>query len=131
MAGALVVEVLSSLIQHPLRGLAPATTAMSDLGDDPWTSDESCLGSVPHQIRGYVSRFQQMCPCVQRFHSCVACSERVLAEYRSRGWEFLRDVFNSPKSLEKITGLDELQEAAETTEVWELSDSESIASMES
>ena len=127
MAAALTVEILASLMQHPLKAQAPASTK-TDLTflDDSHEKDGSCLGLVPHQIRGFLSKFSQILPSVRRFDSCVACSPQIIAEYRHRGWEFVKDVLNSPKSLENITGLTRLHETTENMDVFELSDSESI-----
>lgn len=45
-------------------------------------------------------------------------------ELRSRGFDFLLQVFNCPGYLENLTGLSELQKRSDEAEIWALSDSE-------
>jgi len=127
IASALAVELAVSVLQHPLRGLAPAVIAgrngpdrrANDDDDDQHTKagSNSCLGYVAHQIRGYASSFEQLTATVQRFPSCTACSRMVVSAYRKRGFEFLRSVFNDPAELERVTGLDELKRNTDMAEV--------------
>lgn len=118
VAGALVVELLSSLLQHPLKGQAPAdSNPEQDDMDSP-----SVLGLVPHQIRGFLSRFQNVLPASERFDKCTACSDIVLEEYRKEGFEFLRKAFDSPNYLEDLTGLSQLYAETLDDHIWELSD---------
>lgn len=122
IAGALAVELLSSILQHPDRGLAPA-----DCNPDQDDTNTQCvLGLVPHQIRGFLSRFQNVLPASERFDKCTACSDVVLKEYREKGFEFLCKVFNSSNYLEDLTGLSQLYADTLDDHVWELSDDESI-----
>ena len=95
-ASALAVELMVSILQHPLRfitcnfllyqkklinlnifsGDAPALTVAVD---ECYDSDvESSLGIVPHQIRGFLSRFQQVMPTCEKFDKCTACSVKVI-----------------------------------------------------
>lgn len=37
----------------------------------------SCLGKVPHSIRGFFSDFQQMQLFTPSFSQCIACSPKV------------------------------------------------------
>ncbi|QDZ20379.1 ubiquitin-like modifier-activating enzyme Atg7 [Chloropicon primus] len=110
IASALAVELVSSILQHPMKGAA------SD-------EDESILGGVPHSIRGFLDSFEQLKLSSPAFGNCVGCSERVLASYADeKGREaFLTRVFNEPEYLEELTGLTELkrkaQEALEGMEI--------------
>ncbi|KAL5474974.1 hypothetical protein EMCRGX_G027015 [Ephydatia muelleri] len=121
MAGALASELLVSLVQHPWRGLAPADCSGEE-DDDPDTT--CCLGLVPHQIRGFLSRFQNVLPASKSFDKCTACSETVLQHYKKEGFDFLLKVFDTPNFLEELTGLDKLHASVEDGQVWELSDSD-------
>jgi len=104
-------------------GYAPANCTEEPQSD---ANDEgSPLGLVPHSIRGFLAQFQQVLPASHMFLHCIACSEKVLHEYETRGFEFLLQAFNTPDYLEDITGLTELQRETENAEVWELSDLES------
>ena len=85
-------------------------------------ADGSVLGLVPHQIRGFLSRFQNVIPASQRFDKCTACSNIVLNEYAKDGFEFLLKVFNTPNYLEDLTGLSKLYAETLDDHVWELSD---------
>ena len=123
IASGLAVELLSSLLQHHEKGLAPADSnpdqdEINDMGE----ADGSVLGLVPHQIRGFLSRFQNVIPASQRFDKCTACSDIVLNEYAKDGFEFLLKVFNTPNYLEDLTGLSKLYAETLDDHVWELSD---------
>lgn len=124
MAAALAVELFASVLQHPLQALAPAETTT----DGP--ESIGCLGACPHQIRGFLGRFEQMNPTVQRFNCCTACSRKVVNEYQKRGIDFIIDVLDDATLLERLTGLAELQMNMENLDIVELSDSESVQSAE-
>ncbi|CAI5449269.1 unnamed protein product [Caenorhabditis angaria] len=111
IASGLAVEVLSSILQYPDPLEAPAI--LGDLEDE----DPSILGSIPHQIRGFIGRFQQMTPCVKRFDRCVACGHAVGQQFQENGWKFVRNVMNSPTHLETVTGLDQLQHSVNDVEI--------------
>ena len=40
-------------------------------------SDATCLGPLPHQIRGFLSSFHTMMPTTEAFPQCTACSDTV------------------------------------------------------
>lgn len=135
-------ELLASLLQHDRGAEAPALLAEVD-------DTASVLGGVPHQIRGFLSRFHQMMPTVRRFSRCTACGETVHEKnnfeniqkkihfessfqvqrlYRAEGFAFLDRIFRSPSELELVTGLTELQRQADEfqSELIEFDDNESI-----
>lgn len=118
IASALAVELLMSVLQHPHRGLAVSET----LSEDDDSESESVLGLVPHQIRGFLSRFHNVLPACRRFDMCTACSDVVLENFRTSGFDFLLKAFNSPNYLEDLTGLSELYAQTADDQVWELSD---------
>lgn len=92
------------------------------------TQEESCLGVVPHQLRGYIHSYSIIMPASQAFDKCTACSDTVLKEYEKEGFEFLLKCFNENSYLEDLSGLTELKNALDQNEpefVIELSDSES------
>lgn len=121
VAGALVVELMVSILQHPLKGDAPAILHKSQGKED----EEGCLlGTVPHSIRGFLASWDQLTPATHRFSNCIACSDKVLTEYESRGFDFICDVLNSAVYLEDLTGLTSLHKETESADVWEFSDSE-------
>lgn len=120
IAAALAVELLVSILQHPDGGLAPADAKyrQEEFSGDTATA----LGIIPHQIRGFLSRFYQILPVCKSFDKCTACSPLILDEYRKEGFAFLLNAFNQPSFLEDLTGLTQLH--VDTPEVWELSDDE-------
>ncbi|XP_049872058.1 ubiquitin-like modifier-activating enzyme ATG7 [Pectinophora gossypiella] len=125
IAGALAVELLVGLLQHPLKADAPAICKLAD--DDSAQDTEGVLGPIPHSIRGFLHSYTTVLPTCTKFKHCIACSDIVLQKYKEEGVEFLLKVFNSGTYLEEITGLAELQLAAELTDIVTLSDEDEDA----
>ncbi|CAB3221720.1 unnamed protein product [Arctia plantaginis] len=121
IAGALAVEILVAILQHPQRELAPAPYNLSDEGES-IPGLEGVLGPVPHAIRGFLHSYQTMLPTCPKFNQCVACSVIILNNYMAEGSEFLLKVFNSGKYLDDLTGLSQWRLNAEMTEVLTLTD---------
>ncbi|KAL3317180.1 Autophagy protein 7 [Cichlidogyrus casuarinus] len=105
MASATAVELCVSILQHPLRGRAPAETA---------NENSSHFGFIPHQIRGFLSSYSIMLPAVSAFSNCSACSQVVLDAYAKDDFQFLLRVFQDSDYLEQISGLKQLQNQALT-----------------
>lgn len=111
IASALLVELLTSLLQHPLKNGAPApqprpgVTLERDPPDHP-------LGLVPHQIRGYVSTFQNIVLRGQSYDSCSACSPKILDVFRNDGWGFVKKALQEKDYVAELSGLAELQRKA-------------------
>ena len=118
-------------------GLAPIASAMAvelmvallHLPQQHWTLPNtqevhSDLGSVPHQIRGFLSSYQLMTPTTPRFDSCTACSLNVVQHYKSQGFEFIQKVTDDTSGgmfLEELTGLASLKRCADqTTSAWDV-----------
>ncbi len=107
IASALLVEMLVSILQHPLGFLAPAPTSHSqNQGDHP-------LGIVPHQIRGFLPNFQNIVIRGQSYDCCSACSGKILTTFKRDGWEFVKRALNEAGYVEDLSGLSEVQRAAE------------------
>lgn len=122
-AAALAVEIMTSVLQHPMRGVAPAPLVSPD--DIESSSDVfSCLGLVPHQIRGFLSHFTSVLPASRAFEQCTACSDTILTCYKEEGFEFLLKVFNNSDFLESITGLDKLFKSTDDVDILILDDDE-------
>ncbi|XP_066526436.1 ubiquitin-like modifier-activating enzyme ATG7 [Hoplias malabaricus] len=122
IAGALAVELMVSILQHPEGGYAVASSS-----DDRMNEPPTSLGLVPHQIRGFLSRFDNVLPASLAFDKCTACSPVVLDHYEREGFQFLSKVFNSSHSfLEDLTGLTLLHQETQAAEIWDMSDDESI-----
>uniref|UniRef100_A0A8C3R8A0 Ubiquitin-like modifier-activating enzyme ATG7 n=1 Tax=Cyanoderma ruficeps TaxID=181631 RepID=A0A8C3R8A0_9PASS len=113
VAGALAVELMVSVLQHPEGGYAVASSS-----DDRMNEPPTSLGLVPHQIRGFLSRFDNVLPVSLAFDKCTACSAKVLEQYEREGFNFLAKVFNSSHSfLEDLTGLTLLHQETQAAEV--------------
>ncbi|KAJ4927406.1 hypothetical protein JOQ06_015137 [Pogonophryne albipinna] len=122
IAGALAVEMMVSILQHTEGGYAIASSS-----DDRMNEPPTSLGLVPHQIRGFLSRFDNVLPASMAFDKCTACSPIVLEHYEKEGFNFLSNVFNSSHSfLEDLTGLTLLHQETQAAEIWDMSDDESI-----
>uniref|UniRef100_W5L3T8 Ubiquitin-like modifier-activating enzyme ATG7 n=1 Tax=Astyanax mexicanus TaxID=7994 RepID=W5L3T8_ASTMX len=112
IAGALAVEMMISILQHPEGGYAVASSS-----DDRMNEPPTSLGLVPHQIRGFLSRFDNVLPASLAFDKCTACSPVVLDHYEREGFQFLSKVFNSSHSfLEDLTGLTLLHQETQAAE---------------
>lgn len=122
IAGALAVELMISMLQHPDGGYAVASSS-----DDRMNEPPTSLGLVPHQIRGFLSRFDNVLPASLAFDKCTACSPTILERYEQEGFQFLEKVFNSSHSfLEDLTGLTLLHQETQAAEIWDMSDEEAI-----
>ena len=123
MAAALAVELMVSVVQHPDGANAPSYVRRPDAGDESEDeNEESLLGIIPHQIRGFLSSFSQFLPTCMAYKNCTACSEAVIDLYRKEGIDFLVKVFNDVGYLEEVSGLRAIHEETDLNEVWELSD---------
>uniref|UniRef100_A0A8C9UXB8 Ubiquitin-like modifier-activating enzyme ATG7 n=1 Tax=Scleropages formosus TaxID=113540 RepID=A0A8C9UXB8_SCLFO len=112
IAGALAVELMVSVLQHSEGGYAIASSS-----DDRMNEPPTSLGLVPHQIRGFLSRFDNVLPASLAFDKCTACSPIVLDHYEKDGFRFLSKVFNSSHSfLEDLTGLTLLHQETQAAE---------------
>ena len=106
LASALLVEILVSLLQHPLGHLAPAPASpIEDRGDHP-------LGIVPHQIRGFLATFQNIVIRGRSYNCCSACSDKVVNAYKQNGWEFVRKALNEKGYMEELSGLAEVRQSS-------------------
>eukprot|EP01047_Picozoa_sp_COSAG01_P052865 COSAG01_NODE_5603_length_4152_cov_6.246237_1_plen_719_part_00 len=114
ISGSLCVELLINLCHHPNKALASAAAATS-------SNTKSPLGSVPHQVRGFVSDFSNMILAAKPFNCCTACSNTVRQEYRDRGVTFVLEALQKPAYLEELTGLAELQRRAAEADLDDMS----------
>jgi len=100
MASAIAVELFSCLLHHPQKGRAPAEIPQSFMD-----KTSTILGSVPHQIRGFLSTYANVPMTGHRYTQCVACSEPVIHAYRKDPINFCLSVFNKPSILEDVSGI--------------------------
>ena len=104
IASALLVELFVSLLQHPQGAGAPAPIASNIERDD------HPLGIVPHQIRGFLSNFENLSVTGKSYPSCSACSDKIVSAYREQGWDFVRRALNEHGYVEELSGLKEVSQ---------------------
>ncbi len=105
-----VSYVMPHRLQHPLGSRAPASTAP---GQDA-AADATGFGMIPHQMRGFLTRWTNTIVTGAAFERCTACSHVILDAYRTRGHTFVMDVLNSTTAyLEDMTGLTAMKRETE------------------
>ncbi|KAG0267538.1 Autophagy protein 7 [Actinomortierella ambigua] len=119
MASAMAVELMVSLLHHPEGPRAPADTSNPDRdSQDAWQERTSTvLGVLPHQIRGFLGRYQNLLISGQAYDRCTACSDAILDAYEKEGFGFLYKVFADAQHLEDVSGLTRLKEESENLEM--------------
>jgi len=98
MAASIAVELIASLTQHP-DGFAAKRNK----------SEESLLGRVPNQLRGYMSNYEVLCIESEAFKNCVCCSPRIVSTFQEDRLLFAQKVLKSEDFLPGISGLQEMQ----------------------
>lgn len=113
IASALLVEIMVSALQHPLGARAPAPKTAGKDADPERDPPEHPLGVIPHQIRGYLSTYRNMLISGQSYDCCSACSPKIVDEYKSKGWEFIKRALSEKDYITELSGLAEVQRQAE------------------
>jgi ubiquitin-like modifier-activating enzyme ATG7 len=115
IAGALAVELMAALLQHPAGLDAPAMGAAGGDGGGGGGGNGgagAALGPVPHMLRGQLFGFSQVAMEGRAFSQCTACSDAAVVKWRADGPAFVLEALSRPGMLEEVTGLAELQRAA-------------------
>jgi len=109
IASSYASELYISLLQHPLKSLAPIPSST------PSSTDPSSFGTCPHQIRGHLSNWEQSCLSGQASPFCAGCGDKVIHEWRVHGSEFVRSVCQrgGGKIVERVCGLEEVKKEFE------------------
>ncbi len=117
IASAQLVELLTSILQHPDRGLAPAPKPVYSHGfkEPEYERDppDHPLGTVPHQIRGFLASWKNMLISGQSYNCCSACSDTVVNAYKKGGWEFVKQALLEKDYISELSGLADVQRRAE------------------
>lgn len=126
IASALLVELLISVLQHPLRASAPApssppssaaaSAAAAAAAAATATAPRAFthpLGLVPHQIRGTLHDFRNVLVQGPAYDCCSACSPAIVRAHEREGWAFVKRAIGEPGWIERVSGLDEVQRRAE------------------
>ncbi|KAF2173954.1 hypothetical protein M409DRAFT_62158 [Zasmidium cellare ATCC 36951] len=122
IASALAVELLVSLTQHKLKGRAPAPQPPTPAAIAPAPPTDASLpgshplGTVPHQLRGYMSTWQTLQIKGGSYDCCSGCSPKIVEAYEKDGWEFVKRAMNEKGFVEEVSGLAEVQRKAEEAE---------------
>lgn len=111
VALSLAVELFVSMLQHEDKHHAAAGA-------------QSKFGAVPHQIRGFLGLFSQSQLQMPAYEHCSACGSAVVEEYAKNGWAFVEECLKSTSYLERVSGLESVQQQAEEA----IDDIESIES---
>jgi len=78
LASALAVELMVAVLHHSDRQFAPADLPfIGSNGVDDHGPDIGPLGAVPHQLRGYLPRYESLPVIGHQFKCCTACSSPV------------------------------------------------------
>ncbi|EFA84473.1 autophagy protein 7 [Heterostelium album PN500] len=102
MASGMAVELMVSLLHHPIQGRAPAETST-----DIHSGSSTPLSILPHQLRGFLSHFNTLPLFGHAFKNCTACSQPLLDQLNSRGFDFVLEVLNDSSCLIKYAGISE------------------------
>lgn len=103
MASSLSVELLISILQSKDRQFSEHSV----------DKKPTILGSLPHQLRGFLHNFELLKLSSKNFKYCSACSIKVLKEFELNGWEFVKRALSDSKYLEQLTGLNKVHQEAE------------------
>jgi ubiquitin-like modifier-activating enzyme ATG7 len=116
-ASALLVELFTSILQHPLGALAPAPRLSNSQSSNTVSYDrdppEHPLGLVPHQIRGFMASFQNLIISGQSYDCCSACSAKIVDSYKKDGWAFVEKALTDKEYVTELSGLAAVHRAAE------------------
>ncbi|WFD00278.1 dCMP deaminase [Malassezia yamatoensis] len=105
------VELMVSVLQHPLGAASPGPLAKNNEDHD--SQDQvgrTELGIVPQQIRGSLATFETLVMSNYAYEHCAACSEHVTEAYEHSEQDFVLDACNDPKFLESVSQLDTLKQ---------------------
>lgn len=116
IASAYLVELLVSVLQHPLGAAAPAPQSITASTPLPST-DEHPLGHVPHQMRGFLGGWQNLVVKGMAYDCCSGCSKGVIDAYKQDGWNFVKKALCEKGYVEEVSGLREVQRRAEELEM--------------
>lgn len=103
LASSLAAELFVSILQSPEKQYSKHIV----------NEKSNILGSLPHQLRGFLHNFELLKLNSNNFKCCTACSVSVINEYNERGWDFIKNALDDDDYLENLTGLKEFHQEAE------------------
>ncbi|GAA6012860.1 hypothetical protein JCM10207_008357, partial [Rhodosporidiobolus poonsookiae] len=123
IASSTAVELMVSVLQHPkgihalsdipISASSSAALQLSSKTSGDTDAQSSPLGLVPHQIRGFLAQFDNLKITGQAYERCTGCSKAILAAYAADPFNLVRQSCEDAKHLERLTGLDKLEEETE------------------
>ncbi|KAG8629229.1 hypothetical protein KVT40_003094 [Elsinoe batatas] len=115
IASALAVELLVSILQAPEKGAVAAPDPSSKSQEAPLKPGEKPhpLGTVPHQLRGFMSNWSTMTVKGRAYDCCSACSPKIVGAYEHDGWAFVKRAISEQGYVEEVSGLAEVQRRAD------------------
>ncbi|GAA6027462.1 hypothetical protein JCM8097_007874 [Rhodosporidiobolus ruineniae] len=123
IASSTAVELMVSVLQHPKGPHAPSDIPLSSSSAAQPSSKSSDaeeggeaaspLGLVPHQIRGFLAQFENLKITGQAYDRCTGCSSAILDAYAADPFGLVQKAAEDAKYLERLTGLDKLEEETE------------------
>ncbi|KAJ3335502.1 Autophagy protein 7, partial [Gonapodya sp. JEL0774] len=117
LAAAMAVELMVSVVNHNKGVAAPAPSQNLPPSASLPLSASTSLGSVPHQMRGFLSHWQNLVLVGRRFDGCVACSNEIIHRYTTEGYSFVERVLSDPGYLEEVSGLGAMKGKLEELDV--------------
>ena len=103
-AAGFAVELMVALYSHPQKHRAAAGSSVG------------VLGTLPHQIRGHMTSFNNNVAMGTAYDKCTACSATVVDQLSRDGVEFVLKVLNEPLLLEELTGLADMKKELDIME---------------
>lgn len=125
LASSLLVELLVSILQHPLRARAPVSPTSFSQSNPPSSQAPAPshpslpppfvhpLGAIPHTIRGYLSNFSNLQVEGKPYDCCSACSDKIIKLYEEDPWGFLKRALDEKGWVEEVSGLADVQREAD------------------
>ena len=110
IASSMAVELMVSLLHHPLKQKAAAPKQSSSSYSPTTNHDKdstSALGIMPHQIRGSLVSYTMMTPTVPAFPYCTACATSTVEAYKADKLDLVYKACRSTDGtyLEDLSGL--------------------------
>ena len=103
LSSSLAVELLINIINanSKLESQLDSTAVTTEEE----SHEHGAMGCIPHQIRGNIDTFQTAQITTEAYDMCVACSSKVISEFKTNQKEFLIKSMCDKEYLEKMTGL--------------------------
>lgn len=99
MASSQAVELMVSMLQR--------NTAQESNGG------QCVLGEIPHQIRGFLDKFETLKVESPAYIHCSACSPIIVETCRNNIWDFVKNSLNDNEYIERCSGLLEIKQKME------------------